>query len=123
MDFGTFSLSLAVNDLQASKAFYKKLGFETGSDTEAEGWLIMKNDSVVIGLFQGMFEKNIMTFNPGWSEGFTAKADAMDIREIQKKLKAEGLQLSVEADETTTGPAHLVLEDPDGNQIMLDQHV
>lgn len=123
MDLGNFSQSLVVNDVAASKAFYQKLGFDIFHDQSEHGWVIMKNPSSVIGLFQGMFEKNIMTFNPGWDasgqtlEGFT------DIRDIQKRLKAEGINILQEVDEQTSGPASFVIQDPDGNPIMFDQHV
>lgn len=123
MQLGNFSVSLAVKDLKVSKAFYEKLGFTVFGGDEAGGWIIMQNGATNIGLFQGMFESNIMTFNPGW-DGNAQKLDAFDdVRKIQKTLKASGIALDVEADETTTGPAHVVLTDPDGNAIMLDQHV
>ena len=123
MQLGAFSISLNVKDLQASKAFYQKIGFETFGGDEEKNYLIMKNGDALIGLFQGMFDKNILTFNPGWDtnaqlvEGFT------DVREIQQSLKAKGVDLVQEADESTTGPASMILIDPDGNPILIDQHV
>ncbi|MBV6654938.1 MAG: VOC family protein [Mameliella sp.] len=123
MQLGAFSISLNVKDLQASKAFYQKIGFETFGGDEEKNYLIMKNGDALIGLFQGMFDKNILTFNPGWDtnaqlvEGFT------DVREIQQSLKAKGVDLVQEADESTTGPASVILVDPDGNPIFIDQHV
>jgi len=123
MKLGTFSISLAVKDLEASKTFYKKLGFTVFGGEASENWLIMKNGEHTIGLFQGMFEKNILTFNPGWDNN-AAKLDAFtDVRDLQRQLKAEGVQLVSEADETTTGPASFVVVDPDGNPILVDQHV
>jgi len=123
MKLGTFSISLAVKNLQASKTFYEKLGFTVFGGEASENWLIMKNGEHTIGLFQGMFEKNILTFNPGWDSN-AAKLDAFtDVRDLQRQLKAEGVQLVSEADETTTGPASFVVVDPDGNPILVDQHV
>jgi catechol 2,3-dioxygenase-like lactoylglutathione lyase family enzyme len=109
MDLGTFSISLAVKDIKASRAFYEKLGFEVFDGKEEQNWLMLRHGSAKIGLFQGMFDKNIITFNP------------TDVRSIQKTLKAAGLTLTLEADETTTGPAHITLVDPDGNPILIDQ--
>ena len=123
MQLGTFSVSLAVKDLNASKAFYQKLGFEVMGDYGDQGWAILSNGTVVIGLFQGMFEQNILTFNPRWTAPGEGDESMMDVREIQKRLKADGISFVTEADETTSGPAHCVLVDPDGNHIMLDQHV
>ena len=123
MQLGNFSLSLAVKDIKVSKAFYEKLGFTVGGGDEAGGWLIMRSPSVTIGLFQGMFENNIMTFNPGWDENAQKLDDFTDVREIQKQLKSDGVDLQTEADKNTTGPAHIIFTDPDGNTIMLDQHV
>lgn len=123
MQLGTFSVSLAVKDLNASKAFYQKLGFDVMGDYSEQGWAILFNGTVVIGLFQGMFEHNILTFNPRWRSPGEGDESMMDVREIQKQLKADGISFVTEADETTSGPAHCVLVDPDGNQIMLDQHV
>lgn len=123
MQLGAFSVSLAVKDIAASKAFYEKFGFKSFGGNEAQGWLILKNGDVIIGLFKGMFEKNILTFNPGWDSNAQKLPTFTDVREIQRQLKAQGLQLSAEADESTTGPAHFVAVDPDGNPVMLDQHV
>ncbi|MEO1592428.1 MAG: VOC family protein [Cyanobacteria bacterium J06632_22] len=123
MQLGTFSVSLAVKDLTASKNFYQKLGFRVMGDYSEQGWSILSNDTVVIGLFQGMFEHNILTFNPRWTSPGEGDESMMDVREIQKALKAEGVSFIAEADETTAGPAHCILVDPDGNQIMLDQHI
>jgi len=123
MDLGAFSISLAVKDIAASKAFYEKLGFtEFGGDI-TQNWLIMKNGDHTIGLFQGMFEQNILTFNPGWNQDAQAVDSFADIRELQRQLKAQGLELTTEADESTTGPASFALVDPDGNPILVDQHV
>ncbi len=123
MDLGSFSVSLAVKDIAVSKAFYEKLGFEAFGGDASEGWLIMKCPSCVIGLFQGMFEKNILTFNPGWDSSAQPLDSFTDVREIQEKLKADGIEFASEADETTTGPASFVIVDPDGNPILVDQHV
>jgi catechol 2,3-dioxygenase-like lactoylglutathione lyase family enzyme len=123
MELGAFSISLAVKDLHASREFYTKLGFvEFGGDA-TQNWLILKNGDHVIGLFQGMFEKNMLTFNPGWDSSAQELKAFMDVREIQRRLKADGLALVSEADEHTQGPASLVIEDPDGNPILIDQHV
>lgn len=122
MQLGTFSISLAVKDLAASRSFYEKLGF-AGFAGNGKNWLIMKNGDCVIGLFQGMFEKNILTFNPGWDGSAQPLASFTDIRELQRGLKAQGVQLVQEADERTTGPASFMAEDPDGNRILVDQHV
>ncbi|MEM7445511.1 MAG: VOC family protein, partial [Pseudomonadota bacterium] len=123
MELGNFSVSLAVKDLAASQAFYEKLGFEVFGGVAEQGWLIMKSPSCVIGLFQGMFEKNTLTFNPGWDSSGQTLESFTDVREIQKKLKADGVELVSEADETTTGPASCIVIDPDGNPILIDQHV
>ena len=123
MDLGAFSVSLSVKDIQTSKAFYEKLGFKVFMGDIAQNWLILKNGHSTIGLFQGMFEKNIMTFNPGWDENATKLDSFTDIRELQRQLKAAGIQLQTEADETTSGPASFVVVDPDGNPIYVDQHV
>ncbi|MEP3891290.1 MAG: VOC family protein [Hellea sp.] len=123
MKLGAFSISLSVKDLTASKSFYEKIGFsEMGGDT-TQGWLIMKNESKVIGLFQGMFEKNMMTFNPGWDSNAEPLESFDDIREIQKRLKASGVEFMTEADESTSGPASFMILDPDGNPILVDQHL
>jgi lactoylglutathione lyase len=122
MELGAFSISLAVKDIEASKQFYQKLGFTiTGGDQE-QNWLILKNGSTVIGLFQGMFEQNMLTFNPGWDQSAQPLSEFTDVRELQRQLKAAGVALSAEADETTAGPAHIMLQDPDGNPILVDQH-
>ncbi|WP_144555942.1 VOC family protein [Bacillus sp. X1(2014)] len=122
MKLGAFSVSLNVKDIHLSKSFYEKLGFQAFGGDITQNWLIMKNENCVIGLFQGMFEKNILTFNPGWNQNAENLETFTDVRDIQKQLKAEGIKMLTEADETTDGPAHLVIEDPDGNQILLDQH-
>ncbi len=123
MELGAFSVSLAVKDLEASRQFYEKFGFTPFAGNAAQGWLILKNGSTVIGLFQGMFEKNILTFNPGWDSNAQALPAFTDIRELQRQLKAQGVQFQQEADESTTGPASFVAVDPDGNPILVDQHV
>ena len=123
MDLGNFSVSLAVKDLAVSKAFYEKLGFEGVGGDASQGWLILKSPSCVIGLFQGMFEKNTLTFNPGWDRAGQPLDTFTDVREIQKRLKADGVALASEADETTSGPASCMVIDPDGNPILIDQHV
>jgi lactoylglutathione lyase len=123
MELGNFSISLAVKDLEASRAFYEKFGFSVFGGDAAQGWLILKNGDHVIGLFQGMFEKNILTFNPGWDSNAQKLDSFTDIRELQRQLKAQGVKLQQEADESTTGPASFVAEDPDGNPILFDQHV
>ena len=123
MELGAFSVSLAVKDLQASRAFYEKLGFSAMGGDAAQGWLILKNGSTVIGLFQGMFEENILTFNPGWDQAAQPLASFTDVRQIQASLDAGGVDITTRADPDTTGPAHIILSDPDGNVVMLDQHV
>ena len=123
MHLGHFSISLAVNDLAASRTFYEKLGFEvTGGEAE-QNWLILQNGDSTIGLFQGMFERNVMTFNPGWDARASRVDEFADVRDIQRRLKDRGLTLTAEADESTTGPASLMLIDPDGNPVLIDQHV
>ena len=123
MDLGAFSISLAVKDIRASKEFYEKLGFEVFMGDISENWLILKNGNRVIGLFQGMFEKNMLTFNPGWDQD-TQKLDSFtDLRELQRQLKAQGVEFLSEADESTTGPAGFMIVDPDDNPILVDQHV
>lgn len=122
MQLGAFSISLAVKDLALSRAFYEKLGFEvTGGEAE-QNWLILKNGDCIIGLFQGMFEKNILTFNPGWSTSARPVDDFTDVRELQKQLKVKQVAFDAEADETTSGPASFMITDPDGNPILVDQH-
>ena len=124
MELGNFSVSLAVKDIAASKLFYEKLGFTVFAGDQAANYLIMKNgDHAIVGLFQGMFDKNVLTFNPGWDSNAQTLASFTDIRDLQRHLKAEGIELQIEADETTTGPASLMLMDPDGNPILVDQHV
>jgi catechol 2,3-dioxygenase-like lactoylglutathione lyase family enzyme len=123
MELGAFSVSLAVKDIEASRAFYEKFGFKSFGGDATQNWLILKNGECIIGLFQGMFEKNILTFNPGWDGNADKLATFTDVRDLQRQLKALGVQLVTEADETTTGPASLVAVDPDGNPILLDQHV
>jgi len=122
MKLGAFSISLAVKDIAASRAFYEKLGFTAFGGNQDQRWLIMKNDTTLIGLFQGMFEKNMLTFNPGWDSDAKELAEFDDVREIQKRLKASDITPAAEADESTIGPAHIVVVDPDGNQILIDQH-
>ena len=122
MELGAFSVSLAVKDLKASQAFYEKLGFKSLGDSGNEHYAILKNGETVIGLFQGMFEQNILTFNPGWDQSAQNLDSFTDVRDLQKQLKAEGVEFSTEADESTTGPASFVLVDPDGNAILVDQH-
>lgn len=123
MKLGAFSVSLTVKDIHASKAFYENLGFTKFHGDIEQNWLIMKNGDTVIGLFQGMFENNIMTFNPGWNHDAQPLDSFTDVREIQKELKSKGVNFASEADETTTGPANFVITDPDGNTILFDQHV
>jgi len=123
MKLGAFSVSLSVKDLQASKAFYEKLGFSVFGGNAEQNWLIMKNGDHIIGLFQGMFENNILTFNPGWDQDAKPLTSFTDVREIQRALKEQGIKIQTEADENTSGPASIVLLDPDGNAILFDQHV
>jgi len=123
MELGTFSISLAVKDIEASRRFYEKFGFKVFAGKASQNWLILKNGDHAIGLFQGMFEKNILTFNPGWDSNAQKLASFTDVRELQRQLKAQGVQLQPQADESTTGPASFVAVDPDGNPILVDQHV
>ena len=123
MDLGAFSISLAVKDLATSRAFYEKLGFEVIGGEATQNWLILQNGDSTVGLFQGMFDENILTFNPGWNRRAERLEEFTDVREIQRRLKEQGLELKSEADESTTGPASLVVIDPDGNPILIDQHV
>ena len=123
MQLGAFSVSLAVKDIKASKAFYEKFGFTVFGGVEDRGWLIMKNGDRIIGLFQGMFEKNMLTFNPGWDSNARKLDGFTDVRELQKQLKAAGIVFLTQADESTTGPASFMVLDPDGNPILVDQHV
>jgi len=122
MKLGAFSVSLTVKDIHASKAFYEKLGFDSLGGDISQNWLIMKNENCIIGLFQGMFEKNILTFNPGWNEKAENLDSFTDVRNLQKQLKESGINMLTEAKESSEGPAHFVIEDPDGNQILVDQH-
>ena len=123
MELGAFSVSLAVKDINASKEFYEKLGFAVFAGDASQNWLILKNGDHAIGLFQGMFEKNILTFNPGWDSNAQSLDSFTDVRELQRRLKEQGVEFTSEADETTTGPASFVVVDPDGNPILIDQHV
>jgi lactoylglutathione lyase len=123
VDLGAFSISLTVKDLEASKKFYEKFGFTVFGGNASQHWLILKNGQHVIGLFQGMFEKNSLTFNPGWDSNAKKLSTFTDVRELQRQLKAQGVKLMNEADEKTTGPASFIAVDPDGNPILVDQHV
>lgn len=123
MELGAFSISLAVKDIAASRAFYEKFGFQVFAGDASHNWLILKNGPHVIGLFQGMFEKNTLTFNPGWDSNADKLATFADVRDLQRQLKAQGVQFLTEADETSTGPASFAVLDPDGNPILVDQHV
>ena len=123
MELGAFSVSLTVKDIKASQKFYESLGFKTFMGDATKNWLILKNGDHVIGLFQGMFDKNILTFNPGWDSNGKKLASFTDVREIQRIAKTQGVKLVKEADESTTGPASFMAVDPDGNQILFDQHV
>ncbi|MEW9052493.1 MAG: VOC family protein [Neobacillus sp.] len=122
MKLGAFSVSLNVKDIEASKSFYENLGFQTLGGDISQKWLILKNENTVIGLFQGMFEKNILTFNPGWDQNAKNIDSFTDVRDLQKQLQEKGVKILTEADESTEGPAYITLEDPDGNQILIDQH-
>jgi catechol 2,3-dioxygenase-like lactoylglutathione lyase family enzyme len=123
MKLGAFSVSLSVKDIRASKAFYEKLGFSVFGGDMAQNWLIMKNGDHIIGLFQGMFENNILTFNPGWDQDANKLEAFTDVRDLQRELKAQGVSFQAEADESTSGPASFMIADPDGNIILFDQHV
>ena len=123
MQLGVFSISLAVKDIHTSKAFYEKLGFKVFGGDISQNWVILKNADTVIGLFQGMFEKNTLTFNPGWDRDANTLDEFADVRQIQQALKEQGVEFLTEADDTTTGPAHFILSDPDGNPILVDQHI
>ena len=123
MQLGNFSVSLNVEDLQASKTFYAALGFEPIGGDDDQGWTILKNGDCIVGLFQGMFEKNTLTFNPGWNAAGETLDDFTDVRELQRQLKGQGMSLASEADEDSTGPASFMIMDPDGNPILVDQHV
>ncbi len=122
MELGNFSVSLAVKDIHASKAFYEKLGFTPFFGNVDQKWIILKNGVHIVGLFQGMIEKNTLTFNPGWDHMAQSVDPFTDVREIQRHLKGQGVDIAVAADENTTGPAHLIVIDPDGNPVMIDQH-
>lgn len=123
MELGAFSISLAVKNLEASRSFYEKFGFRVFGGNASQNWLILKNGNHVIGLFQGMFDSNILTFNPGWDSNAQKLAAFTDVRELQRQLRAQGVHLVNEADESTTGPASFIAVDPDGNPILVDQHV
>lgn len=123
MELGAFSVSLAVKNIETSKSFYEKFGFQVVGGNADQNWLIVRNGNHTIGLFQGMFEKNILTFNPGWDANSGPLESFTDIRELQRKLKSQNVLLENEADESTTGPASFIAVDPDGNSIMVDQHV
>jgi lactoylglutathione lyase len=123
MELGAFSVSLAVKDLKASRDFYEKLGFTSFAGDPLDNWLILKNGNAVIGLFQGMFDKNLLTFNPGWDQAAQILESFTDVRELQRRLKASGVAFVSEADESGTGPASFLIIDPDGNPILVDQHV
>lgn len=123
MQLGNFSVSLAVKDIKASKAFYEKLDFKEVAGNLEQNWIILQNGTTTVGLFQGMFEDNIMTFNPGWTKDQETLEEFQDVRELQRTLKDRGITMSTEADESTEGPASFVIADPDGNTILFDQHV
>ncbi|MDH4048457.1 MAG: VOC family protein [Gammaproteobacteria bacterium] len=123
MQLGNFSVSLNVQNMQASKAFYGELGFAAIGGDESQGWLILRNGDCIIGLFQGMFERNMLTFNPGWNADCQTLDEYTDVRELQRQLKARGVRFESEADESTSGPASFMVIDPDGNPILVDQHV
>ena len=123
MELGNFSVSLTVKDIKAAKAFYEKLDFTEVAGKLEEKWIVLQNGNARIGLFQGMFDKNIMTFNPGWTKDKETLTDFQDVRELQRTLKARGLTMATEADETTEGPAYFMVTDPDGNTLLVDQHV
>ena len=123
MELGNFSVSLAVKDIEASKLFYEKLGFTVFMGDQSQNWLIMKNGNHAIGLFQGMFDENILTFNPGWSSDAQKLSAFTDVRALQRQLKDRGITMIAEADESSTGPASFMIADPDGNTILVDQHV
>lgn len=123
MELGAFSISLAVKDIAASRAFYEALGFSVFGGNAAQNWLILKNGTTVIGLFQGMFDKNMLTFNPGWDSNAQALGSFTDVRQIQEQLLAQGLTLDQRADPASKGPGYLSLTDPDGNPVLIDQHV
>lgn len=123
MELGAFSISLAVQDIGASRAFYEKLGFSVFGGNQDQRWLIMKSGTTLIGLFQGMFEKNMLTFNPGWDASANRLSSFVDVREIQEKLKMQGVTVTADIGDAPSGPAHFMVTDPDGNPILIDQHV
>ena len=123
MQLGAFSVSLTVKDINKSKAFYEQLGFQHVMGEPKNNWVILRSGTTTIGLFQGMFEKNIMTFNPGWDQEGNPLTEFVDVRELQAKFATQGIKPDVEADENSTGPASFVIQDPDGNPILFDQHV
>ena len=123
MNIGTFAISLAVKDLAASRAFYEKLGFAQAGGDPTKNWLILRNRDTTIGLFQGMFERNVLTFNPGWDRAGNTLEDFTDVRELQRRLRAVGIEPTTPADESSTGPASFIIVDPDGTPIYIDQHV
>lgn len=123
MDLGNFSVSLAVKDLAASRAFYQALGFEVRGGNPEHNWLILQNGGATIGLFQGMFERNLLTFNPGWDAACNTLPSFTDVRDLQRNLRRQGIEPTTPADETTTGPASFIVVDPDGNPVLVDQHV
>ena len=123
MELGVFSISLTVKDIGASRAFYEKFGFKVFAGNAAQRWLVLRNGTHIVGLFQGMFERNILTFNPGWDTNANKLSAFTDVRDLQRQLKAQGIKLTTEADETSTGPASFTAVDPDGNPILVDQHV
>lgn len=123
MELGAFSISLSVKNIEASKIFYEKLGFKVFVGDQSQNWLIIKNGSITIGLFQGVFDKNILTFNPGWDQDAQRLKEFTDIRELQRQLKNRDINILSEADENSTGPSSFMIVDPDGNRIMFDQHV
>ena len=123
MELGNFSVSLTVKDIKVSKAFYEKLDFKEVAGKLEENWIVLQNGNARIGLFQGMLDKNIMTFNPGWTKDKETLKDFQDVRELQRTLKARGITMTTEADETTEGPAYFMVADPDGNTLLFDQHV
>jgi catechol 2,3-dioxygenase-like lactoylglutathione lyase family enzyme len=123
MRLGNFSVSLAVKDIAASRAFYEKLGFRVTGGDQARNWLILQNETATIGLFQGLFDRNMLTFNPGWDRSAATLPDFDDVRDIQRRLKEQGIAPTTEADEASTGPAFIVVVDPDGNPILIDQHI
>jgi catechol 2,3-dioxygenase-like lactoylglutathione lyase family enzyme len=123
MELGAFSISLAVKNIETSRAFYEKFGFKAVGGDASQNWLILRNSDHTIGLFQGMFERNTLTFNPGWDKNAEQVDSFTDVRDLQRQLKAQGVELLTEADETSTGPASFIAVDPDGNPILVDQHV